>query len=40
MIDAVAATAEGKISELAVVDAEGRPVGLIDVTDAGRCFRS
>ena len=33
MIDAVAAMAQGKISELPVVDAEDRPVGLIDVTD-------
>ena len=33
MVDAVAIMAERKISELPVVDAEGRPVGLIDVTD-------
>ena len=33
MVDAVALLAERKISELPVVDAEGRPVGLIDVTD-------
>lgn len=33
MIDAVAAMARRKISELPVVDAEGRPAGLIDVTD-------
>jgi len=38
MIDAVAAMAEGKISELPVVDAEGRPVGLIDVTDVVAMF--
>jgi arabinose-5-phosphate isomerase len=38
MIDAVAAMAEGKISELPVVDAEGRPVGLIDVTDVVGMF--
>ena len=33
MSDAVALMAERKISELPVVDADGRPVGLIDVTD-------
>jgi arabinose-5-phosphate isomerase len=33
MIDAVALMAGRKISELPVVDAAGRPVGLIDVTD-------
>ena len=33
MVDAVAIMAERKISELPVVDAEGRPVGLIDITD-------
>ena len=33
MIDAVAIMAERKISELPVVDADGRPVGLIDITD-------
>ena len=33
MVDAVAIMAERKISELPVVDADGRPVGLIDVTD-------
>ena len=33
MIDAVALMAERKISELPVVDAAGRPVGLIDITD-------
>jgi arabinose-5-phosphate isomerase len=33
MVDAVALMAKRKISELPVVDAEGRPVGLIDVTD-------
>jgi len=38
MIDAVAAMAQGKISELPVVDAEGRPVGLIDVTDVVGMF--
>ena len=33
MIDAVAIMAERKISELPVVDADGKPVGLIDITD-------
>ena len=33
MVDAVAIMAGRKISELPVVDAEGRPVGLIDITD-------
>jgi arabinose-5-phosphate isomerase len=33
MIDAVALMAQRKISELPVVDAEGRPLGLIDITD-------
>ena len=33
MVDAVAVMAERKISELPVVDAGGRPVGLIDITD-------
>ena len=33
MTDAVALMAQRKISELPVVDADGRPVGLIDVTD-------
>jgi len=33
MADAVAMMAERKISELPVVDAEHRPVGLIDITD-------
>jgi arabinose-5-phosphate isomerase len=33
MVDAVALMAQRKISELPVVDADGRPVGLIDVTD-------
>jgi len=33
MLDAVAIMARHKISELPVVDADGRPVGLIDVTD-------
>ena len=33
LVDAVALMARRKISELPVVDAEGRPVGLVDVTD-------
>jgi arabinose-5-phosphate isomerase len=33
MIDAVAIMARRKISELPVVDAGGRPIGLIDITD-------
>jgi arabinose-5-phosphate isomerase len=33
MVEAVAIMAERKISELPVVDADGRPVGLIDITD-------
>jgi arabinose-5-phosphate isomerase len=33
MIDAVALMAERKISELPVVDADGKPIGLIDITD-------
>jgi arabinose-5-phosphate isomerase len=33
MLDAVAIMAGRKISELPVVDADGRPVGLIDITD-------
>jgi arabinose-5-phosphate isomerase len=33
MTDAVAVIAERKISELPVVDAEGKPIGLIDITD-------
>ena len=33
MIDAVAVLAQRKISELPVVDALGRPLGLIDITD-------
>ena len=38
MIDAMATMAQRKISELPVVDAEGRPVGLIDVTDVVGMF--
>jgi arabinose-5-phosphate isomerase len=33
MADAVAIMAERKISELPVVDADGKPVGMIDITD-------
>jgi arabinose-5-phosphate isomerase len=33
MVDAVAVLAQRKISELPVVDAAGRPVGLVDITD-------
>jgi arabinose-5-phosphate isomerase len=33
MIDAVAIMARRKISELPVVDADGKPIGLIDITD-------
>jgi len=32
-VDAVATMAEHKISELPVIDAEGKPAGLIDITD-------
>lgn len=38
MTDAVAAMAQQKISELPVVDVEGRPIGLIDVTDVVGMF--
>lgn len=38
MTEAVATMARRKISELPVVDAEGRPVGLIDVTDVVGTF--
>ena len=33
MVDAVAIMAGRKISELPVVDAAGKPIGLIDITD-------
>jgi len=33
IVDAIAIMAERKISELPVVDAEGKPVGLLDITD-------
>lgn len=38
MIDAVAAMSQRKISELPVVDAAGRPLGLIDITDVVGMF--
>ncbi len=38
MVDAVAILAERKISELPVVDADGRPVGMIDITDVVSLF--
>jgi arabinose-5-phosphate isomerase len=38
MSDAVALMAQRKISELPVVDGDGRPVGLIDVTDVVGLF--
>jgi arabinose-5-phosphate isomerase len=40
MTEAVDLLAARKISELPVVDAEGRPVGLIDVTDVLGLFPS
>jgi arabinose-5-phosphate isomerase len=33
MVEAVAIIAQRKISELPVVDADGRPLGMIDITD-------
>ena len=38
MLDAVAIMAERKISELPVVDAAGKPRGLIDITDVVGLF--
>ncbi len=38
MTDAVEVMASRKISELPVVDADGKPVGLIDVTDVVGLF--
>jgi len=38
MADAVAILAERKISELPVIDAEGRPAGMIDITDVVSLF--
>ena len=38
MADAVAIMAERKISELPVVDALGKPVGLVDITDVVGLF--
>ena len=40
LLDAVALMATRKISELPVVDGDGRPVGLIDVTDVMSMFPS
>jgi arabinose-5-phosphate isomerase len=33
LVDAVAMIAERKISELPVIDNEGKPIGMIDITD-------
>jgi arabinose-5-phosphate isomerase len=38
MLDAVAIMAERKISELPVIDALGRPLGLLDITDVVSLF--
>ena len=38
MVDAIAIMAERKISELPVIDADGRPLGLIDITDVVAAF--
>jgi arabinose-5-phosphate isomerase len=38
MVDAIAIMAERKISELPVIDAAGRPLGLIDITDVVAAF--
>ena len=38
MLDAVAVMAERKISELPVIDAEGKPQGMIDITDVVGLF--
>lgn len=38
MVDAVTIMAERKISELPVVDADGRPVGMLDITDVVGLF--
>jgi arabinose-5-phosphate isomerase len=38
MVDAVTIMAERKISELPVVDAAGRPVGMLDITDVVGLF--
>jgi arabinose-5-phosphate isomerase len=38
MSEAVALMARRKISELPVVDADGRPIGLIDITDVVGLF--
>lgn len=38
MVDAVAMMAERKISELPVIDEDGRPLGLLDITDIVSLF--
>ena len=38
MVDAIAIMAERKISELPVIDAAGRPLGLVDITDVVAAF--
>jgi arabinose-5-phosphate isomerase len=38
MVDAIAIMAERKISELPVLDGEGRPVGVVDITDVVAAF--
>ncbi len=38
MVDAIAIMAERKISELPVIDADGRPRGLVDITDVVATF--
>lgn len=38
MLDAVAVMAERKISELPVIDRQGRPAGLLDITDVVALF--
>jgi len=38
MLDAVAVMAERKISELPVIDAQGKPQGMIDITDVVGLF--
>ena len=39
MVDAVAIMAGRKISELPVVDLDGKPIGLVDITDVVPCCR-
>ena len=38
MVDAIDIMAERKISELPVIDSDGRPVGLLDITDVVAAF--